>query len=61
MRPQLQRGRDLGGKKKVSPFRAKAGAKFIDYSNDENHNRLVVTVGDRRLERSRDRSYRCKQ
>ena len=28
----------------VSPFRAKAGVKLLDYSNDEDHNRLVVTV-----------------
>ncbi len=28
----------------VSPFRAKEGVKLLDYSNDEDHNRLVVTV-----------------
>ena len=28
----------------VSPFRARAGVKLLDYSNDEDHNRLVVTV-----------------
>ena len=28
----------------VAPFRAKTGVKLLDYSNDEDHNRLVVTV-----------------
>lgn len=28
----------------VAPFRARAGVKLLDYSNDEDHNRLVVTV-----------------
>ncbi len=28
----------------VSPFRGKAGVKLLDYSNDEDHNRLVVTL-----------------
>ena len=38
-------GRDLQKTDEiVSPFRAKAGVKLLDYSNDEDHNRLVVTV-----------------
>ncbi|MCC8115500.1 MAG: glutamate formimidoyltransferase [Bacteroidales bacterium] len=28
----------------VEPFRAKPGVKLLDYSNDEDHNRMVVTV-----------------
>ena len=28
----------------VAPFRARQGVKLLDYSNDEDHNRLVVTV-----------------
>ena len=28
----------------VAPFRGKQGVKLLDYSNDEDHNRLVVTV-----------------
>ena len=28
----------------ISPFRGKPGVKLLDYSNDEDHNRLVVTV-----------------
>ena len=28
----------------VAPFRARAGVKLLDYSNDEDHNRLVVTL-----------------
>lgn len=28
----------------VAPFRARKGVKLLDYSNDEDHNRLVVTV-----------------
>ena len=28
----------------VAPFRGKAGVKLLDYSNDEDHNRLVVTL-----------------
>lgn len=43
--PNFSEGRDL---KKidqiVSSFRAKEGVKLLDYSNDEDHNRLVVTV-----------------
>ena len=38
-------GRDLAKIEKiVDKFRAKAGVKLLDYSNDEDHNRLVVTV-----------------
>ena len=44
--PNFSEGRDLEKIDKiVSPFRAKAGVKLLDYSNDEDHNRLVVTVG----------------
>ena len=28
----------------VAPFRGRQGVKLLDYSNDEDHNRLVVTV-----------------
>lgn len=43
--PNFSEGRDLDKIEKiVSPFRAKAGVKLLDYSNDEDHNRLVVTV-----------------
>ncbi len=43
--PNFSEGRDLAKiDKLVSPFRAKAGVKLLDYSNDEDHNRLVVTV-----------------
>ena len=38
-------GRDLQKIDKiVAPFRGKQGVKLLDYSNDEDHNRLVVTV-----------------
>ena len=43
--PNFSEGRDLEKIEKiVSPFRARAGVKLLDYSNDEDHNRLVVTV-----------------
>lgn len=43
--PNFSEGRDLEKIDKiVSPFRARQGVKLLDYSNDENHNRLVVTV-----------------
>ena len=43
--PNFSEGRDLQKIDQiVSPFRARAGAKLLDYSNDEDHNRLVVTV-----------------
>lgn len=46
--PNFSEGRDLQKIDEiVSPFRAKAGVKLLDYSNDEDHNRLVVTfVGE---------------
>ena len=31
-------------RKTFKPFRAKAGVKLLDYSNDEDHNRLVITL-----------------
>ncbi len=43
--PNFSEGRDLEKIDRiVAPFRAKAGVKLLDYSNDEDHNRLVVTV-----------------
>lgn len=43
--PNFSEGRDLQKIEKiVESFRAKAGVKLLDYSNDEDHNRLVVTV-----------------
>lgn len=43
--PNYSEGRDLAKIEKiVECFRGKAGVKLLDYSNDENHNRLVVTV-----------------
>ncbi len=43
--PNFSEGRDLEKiEKLVSPFRAKEGVKLLDYSNDTDHNRLVVTV-----------------
>ncbi len=43
--PNFSEGRDLEKIDKiVSPFRAKDGVKLLDYSNDTDHNRLVVTV-----------------
>lgn len=43
--PNFSEGRDLAKIDKiVAPFRAKAGVKLLDYSNDEDHNRLVVTL-----------------
>lgn len=43
--PNFSEGRDLEKIDKiVSSFRAKEGVKLLDYSNDEDHNRLVVTV-----------------
>ncbi len=43
--PNFSEGRDLQKIDKiVAPFRARAGVKLLDYSNDEDHNRLVVTV-----------------
>ena len=43
--PNFNEGRDLQKIDKiVAPFRGKQGVKLLDYSNDEDHNRLVVTV-----------------
>ena len=43
--PNFSEGRDLAKIEKiVDKFRAKADVKLLDYSNDEDHNRLVVTV-----------------
>jgi glutamate formiminotransferase / 5-formyltetrahydrofolate cyclo-ligase len=43
--PNFSEGRDLGKLEKiVQPFRAKAGVKLLDYQNDADHNRAVVTV-----------------
>ena len=43
--PNFSEGRDLQKIDKiVAPFRSKQGVKLLDYSNDEDHNRLVVTV-----------------
>ena len=43
--PNFSEGRDLQKTDKiVAPFRGKQGVKLLDYSNDEDHNRLVVTV-----------------
>lgn len=43
--PNFSEGRDLQKIDQIiAPFRAKAGVKLLDYSNDEDHNRLVVTV-----------------
>jgi len=43
--PNFSEGRDLKKIEKiVEPFRGKAGVKLLDYQNDEDHNRAVVTV-----------------
>ena len=43
--PNFSEGRDLDKIEQIiSPFRGKNGVKLLDYSNDEDHNRLVVTV-----------------
>ena len=43
--PNFSEGRDLQKIDKiVAPFRGKQGVKLLDYSNDEDYNRLVVTV-----------------
>lgn len=43
--PNFSEGRDHEKIDKiVAPFRGKEGVKLLDYSNDEDHNRLVVTV-----------------
>ena len=43
--PNFSEGRDIEKIDKiVNPFRSKEGVKLLDYSNDIDHNRLVVTV-----------------
>ena len=43
--PNFSEGRDKAKIEKiVEPFRATAGVRLLDYSNDEDHNRMVVTV-----------------
>ena len=43
--PNFSEGRDLIKIDRiVASFRARAGVKLLDYSNDEDHNRLVVTL-----------------
>ena len=43
--PNFSEGRDLKKIEKiVEPFRRQDGVKLLDYQNDENHNRSVVTV-----------------
>lgn len=43
--PNFSEGRNLEKIDKiVATFRARAGVKLLDYSNDEDHNRLVVTL-----------------
>jgi len=43
--PNFSEGRDLAKIDQIiSPFRGKNGVKLLDYSNDEDHNRVVVTV-----------------
>lgn len=43
--PNFSEGRDLEKIEKiVGPFRSKDGVKLLDYQNDEDHNRSVVTV-----------------
>ena len=43
--PNFSEGRDLEKIEKiVEPFRGKDGVKLLDYQNDEDHNRSVVTV-----------------
>ncbi|MDR1004944.1 MAG: glutamate formimidoyltransferase [Prevotellaceae bacterium] len=43
--PNFSEGRDLQKIDQIiAPFRARKGVKLLDYSNDEDHNRSVVTV-----------------
>jgi glutamate formiminotransferase len=43
--PNFSEGRDLKKIEKiVEPFRSQDGVKLLDYQNDEDHNRAVVTV-----------------
>lgn len=43
--PNFSEGRDLDKVEKiVNPFRGKEGVKLLDYSTDQDHNRMVVTL-----------------
>lgn len=43
--PNFSEGRDLNKLEKIlDSFRGKKGVKLLDYSNDEDHNRAVVTI-----------------
>jgi glutamate formiminotransferase / 5-formyltetrahydrofolate cyclo-ligase len=43
--PNFSEGRDLDKIEKIiKPFQSKDGVKLLDYQNDQDHNRLVVTV-----------------
>ena len=43
--PNFSEGRDREKIEKiVNPFRTREGVKLLNYNNDKNHNRLVVTV-----------------
>ena len=43
--PNFSEGRDKTKIEKiVNPFRTREGVKLLNYSNDEDHNRLVVTI-----------------
>jgi len=43
--PNFSEGRDRNKIEQIiEPFRSQDGVKLLDYSNDEDHNRLVVTV-----------------
>ncbi|MDR1403269.1 MAG: glutamate formimidoyltransferase [Tannerellaceae bacterium] len=43
--PNFSEGRDLRKIEKIADsFRAKAGVKLLDYSNDPDHNRMVITA-----------------
>lgn len=43
--PNFSEGRDLDKLEKIlEPFRGQEGVKLLDYQNDEDHNRAVVTV-----------------
>ena len=55
--PNFSEGRDLQKIDKiVAPFRGKQGVKLLDYSNDEDHNRLVGIRNFELLQISRERS-----
>jgi glutamate formiminotransferase / 5-formyltetrahydrofolate cyclo-ligase len=43
--PNFSEGRDVDKIEQiVQPFRVRDGVKLLDYSRDEDHNRMVVTV-----------------